>query len=168
MAAAFEMRLSGGTSNTSAAASLGGARSTAGGGLVPTALTANSLFDDVTSTEEGAGDTEYRAVYLLNSGNQPAENVRIFLTDTTDPGTTFAIALDGAGVNGVAEGPVANENTAPTGEVFSSPTTDGTGLNPANVPAGQAVPIWIRRVVTAATGASDDTFTISVAFDTAA
>lgn len=167
MAAAFEMRLSGGATNTSPAAALGGLRSTVSGGIVPTSLTANSLFDDVSSTEQASGDTEYRCVYLTNSGDQTAENVKIFLTDTVDADTAIAIALAGEGVNGTAE-TVANENTAPTGETFSSPTSDGAGLAPANVPAGQAVPIWIRRTVGAAAGASNDTFTISTAFDTVA
>ena len=167
MAAALEMRLSGGAANTSPAASLGGARSTAGGGVVPSAVTPNSLFDDVSSAEEASGDTEYRGIYLYNTGDQPAENVSVYLTDTADAGTTFAIALAGEGVGGTME-TIANENTAPVGETFSSPSTDGTGLTPSNIPAGSHVGVWIRRVVSAGTGASNDEFTIHAAFDSAA
>lgn len=165
MAAALEIHLSGGTGNTSAAAALGGARSTAGGGVVPTSLTANSIFDDVSGAEEQAGDIEYRCVYIRNVGDQTAENVKVWLTDTADSGTAIAIALGGEGVNGTAE-TVANESTAPTGETFSTPTTEGGGLAPANIPASQHYPLWFRRTITADTGASSDTFTLSISYDT--
>jgi hypothetical protein len=167
VAADIEVHLSGGTGNTDPNAALGGARSTAGGGVVAEALTANSIFDDVTGAEETAGDTEYRCVYLRNVGDQTAENIKVWLTDTADSGTIIAIALGGEGVNGTAE-TIANENTAPSGESFSTPTTEGGGLAPANIPASQHYPLWFRRTITAATGASNDTFTLSVSFDTVA
>jgi hypothetical protein len=134
MAANLEVHLSGGTGNTDKNAALGGARSTAGGGVVPTALTANSIFDDVSGA---------------------------------DADTTIAIALAGEGLNATAE-TVANENTAPVGETFSTPTTEGAGLSLGNIPASQHYAIWIRRTVAAGAGASNDSFTLSVSYDTLA
>lgn len=166
MAAALQARLSGGAANTDKNASLGGARSTAGGGLIPAALTANSIFDDVAGAEEQAGDVEYRCIYIVNSGDVDAQNVKVWLTDTADAETTIAIALAGEGLNGTAE-TVANENTAPVGEAFSTPTTEGTGLNMGTIPAGQQYGLWFRRTVNAAAGASADQFTLNAAFDTA-
>jgi len=61
----IEYRLSGGTTNTDPDASLGGAMSTAVGGLI-TSGAANNLFDDVTGDESAAGDTEYRCFYVTN------------------------------------------------------------------------------------------------------
>lgn len=167
MSAALELRLSGGAGNTSPAASLGGARSTAGGGVVPTALTANSIFDDVSGAEETAGDVEYRALYIYNSGDQVAEGVKIWLTDTVDAQTIIAIALAGEGLNATME-TIANENTAPVGESFSTPTTEGAGLTMGNIPAGQHYGFWVRRTVSAGAGASNDQFTINSSFDTLA
>jgi hypothetical protein len=167
VAASLELHLSGGTGNTDKNAALGGARSTAGGGVIPTALTANSIFDDVSGAEETAGDTEYRCVYIRNVGDQSATGVKVWLTDTADADTTIAIALGGEGVNGTAE-TIANENTAPSGETFSTPTTEGGGLAPADIPASQHYPLWFRRTVGAAAGASNDQFTLSVSFDTVA
>lgn len=167
MAASLELRLSGGAANTSAAAALGGARSTAGGGVVATALTANSIFDDVSGAEEQAGDIEYRGLYIYNSGNQTAESVKVWLTDTTDADTTIAIALAGEGLNVTME-TIANEGAAPVGETFSTPTTEGGGLSMGNIPAGQFYGLWVRRTVVAGGGASNDQFTISASFDTLA
>jgi hypothetical protein len=167
MAANLEVHLSGGTGNTDKNAALGGARSTAGGGVVPTALTANSLFDDVSGAEEAAGDIEYRCVYIRNTGDQTAESSKVWLTDTADADTTIAIALAGEGLNATAE-TVANENTAPVGETFSTPTTEGAGLSLGNIPASQHYAIWIRRTVAAGAGASNDSFTLSVSYDTLA
>lgn len=166
MAASLELHLSGGAANTDKNAALGGARSTAGGGVVPTALTANSIFDDVSGAEETAGDTEYRCVYVRNVGTVDAQSVKVWLTDTADADTTIAIALAGEGLNGTAE-TVANENTAPVGESFSTPTTEGAGLSMGTIPASQHYALWIRRTVTAGAGASADQFTLSAAFDTA-
>ncbi len=167
MAADLELHLSGGAGNTSPGSALGGARSTAGGGVVPESLTANSLFDDVSGAEEQAGDIEYRGVYVRNVGDQPAVGVKVWLTDTTDGQTTIAIGLADEGVNATME-TIANENTAPVGPTFSTPTTEGGGLSMGDIPAGQHYALWIRRTVTAGAGASNDQFTISSSFDTAA
>lgn len=168
MAADLEMHLSGGAANTSPASALGGARSTAGGGVVPEGATANSLFDNITSTEEAAGDVEYRGVYLYNAGTVDAESVVAYLSaNTPDADTSIAIAVADEAVN-VAMETIANESTAPVGPAFSSPATEGAGIAIGTIPAGQARGLWVRRTVNAGAGASDDTFTIAAAFDTAA
>lgn len=167
MAAALEVRLSGGAANTDPNAALGGARSTAGGGVVPTSLTANSLFDDVTGAEEQAGDIEYRCVYLRNTGGVDAQSTVVWLSaNTADADTTIDIGLGTSAVNGT-EQTVANENTAPSGVTFSAPTTEGAGLSIGTLATTEHKALWLRRTVTAAAGASNDTFTLAAAFDTA-
>jgi hypothetical protein len=167
MAATLELRLSGGAANTDPNAALGGARSTAAGGIVPTALTANSLFDDVTGAEEQAGDIEYRCAYVRNSGDVSALNTVIWLSaNTADTGTTIDIGLGTSAVDGT-EQTVANENTAPAGVTFSAPSTEGTGLSIGTLAAASHKAVWLRRTITALTGASNDTFTFAAAFDTA-
>jgi hypothetical protein len=167
MAAVLEIHLSGGTTNTNPNASLGGARSTQAGGVVPTAATANSLFDDVSGAEETAGDTEYRGLYIRNTGNVDAQNVVIWIqSNTADADTQIAMALAGEGVNVTIE-TIANENTAPSGETFTEPSTEGGGLSMGTIPANQHYGFWLRRTVNAGAGSSNDAFTIAAAFDTA-
>lgn len=167
MAAAVELRLSGGAANTNPNAALGGARSTAAGGIVPTALTLNSIFDDVAGSEEQAGDVEYRGLYVRNSGDVTAENAKLWISSNTpDAQTQIALALAGEGLNATME-VIANENTPPVGEVFTEPASEGTGLNLGNIPAGQHFGIWVRRTIDAGAGASLDDFTLAVSFDTA-
>lgn len=167
MAAALQVHLSGGSGNTSPAAALGGARSTAGGGVVPTTLTANSVFDDVTGAEEQAGDVEYRCVYVYNSGTVDAQVVVVWLSaNTTDPDTQLAIGLGTSAVSGT-EQTVANENTAPSGVTFSEPATEGAGLSVGTLAAAAHKALWLRRTINAGAGASVDTATLAAAFDTA-
>ena len=167
MAASLELHLSGGTTNTSPNAALGGARSTQAGGVVPTGATANSLFDDVTGAEETAGDVEYRCVYVRNVGTVDAQNAVIWLSaNTADADTTIDIGL-GTSANGGTEQTVANENTAPTGVTFSAPSTEGTGLSIGTITAASHKAVWLRRTVNAAAGASNDSFTLAASFDTA-
>lgn len=169
MPADLELHLSGGASNTDKNAALGGARSTQAGGIVPEAMTANSLFDDVTGAEEQAGDIEYRGLYVRNVGDVDAQNVVVWLSaNTADAQTQIALALADEATH--ATNPIetiANENTAPVGPSFSEPTSEGTGLAIGTIPAGQHKGIWLRRTVNAAAGASADTFTVAAAFDTA-
>lgn len=162
-------RLSGGTSNTAPASSLGGARSTAGGGVIVTD-TLNNLWDDVSGAESSAGDIEYRCIYVLNNhGSLTLTAAKIWISsNTTSADDTIDIALGGEGAGGTAE-TVANESTAPAGETFSNPTSFAGGLSLGNLTAGQHYPIWIRRTVTAAASAANaNPYTLSVQGETAA
>ena len=159
MAVDIEYRLSGGASNNDPAASLGGAMSSV-------EAVGSTLFDTVGSAEAAAGDTEYRCIYVLNNGATEATGCVIWIqANTPSADTTIAIALGGEGENGTAE-TVANENTAPSGESFSSPASEGAGLSLGNLANGDRYPVWIRRAVTAgAAGVASDTFTLRVKYD---
>jgi hypothetical protein len=158
----IQYRLSGGAANADPNASLGGAKSSNSAG--------SAIFDDVASADSAAGDTEYRCIYVHNNhGSLTMQSSKIWIqANTPSATTTIAIALGGEGLNGTAE-TVANENTAPAGESFSStPVDEGTSLSLGNIPFGQHYPVWIRRVVDAGTTAAADSFTIRVKCDTAA
>lgn len=160
-------RYSGGSGNSSADACLGGVMSTST--QITTNVTHNA-FDQVSGSESLAGDTEYRGFYLLNNhGSLTAQNAALYISsNTSSSGTSLEIALAGEGLNATME-TIANENTAPSGETFSSPSTYGTGLSFGNVPAGQRYGFWLKRIVNAATSAmNDDTCTINIDCDTAA
>lgn len=130
--------------------------------------TLNALFDDVSGTESAAGDTEYRCLFILNNNaTLTAQNVTIAVQSETGAGTTITIGLDAAGVTAKGLGSaqaqtIANESTAPTSVTFAAGPTAV-----ANVPAGSCFAVWVRRVVTAGTGAiNPDTAVLRVSVDT--
>lgn len=155
----IQYRLSGGASNTLASASLGGAKSST---TVP-----SGLFDDVTSAESAAGDTEYRCFYVHNAHATLAlQNAVVWISSNTT-GSRIAIGLGSSAINGT-EQTVADEQTAPTSVSFSQPSTKGAGLSIGSIPAGQHKAIWVRRTIAAASSASNDSYTLRVEGDTAA
>jgi len=160
-------RLSGGACNSNPDCSLGGIISTTV--LSPTVAEEN-LFNNVDGAEASAGSTKYRGLYLLNNhGSLTLENTVIwFTTQTPSADTVIAMALAGEGLNVTMES-VANEDTAPVGESFTSPATKGAGLSMGNVPFSQRFGFWVRRIVSAAASAQDnDDWAYRIEGDTAA
>lgn len=160
MAATLVWRLTGGASNSDPNASLGGARSSNNvSGTAP-----NNIFDDVSPAEASAGDTEYRAIDLYNSGDAAATGVVLFnSTETTSSGTTLDFGIEASPIDSTTS--IANESTAPIGVSFSHPTSDSK-LSIPNIAAGSGARVWVRRVVSAATtNTSNDegTFTVEYA-----
>lgn len=106
----------------------------------------NILFDNISKTESFNGDTEYRCFYFENSdGTDTAFGLKLWIGTDAAP-DDLAIGLDPAGKNGTAAAP-ADEDTAPAGVSFSSPTTEGTGLTVGDLDAGDNYPVWIRRTI---------------------
>ena len=166
VAADIKKYLSGGVANTNVDLSLGGAISTTE--ITDAAL--HNLFDQVSGAESTDGDTEYRCFYVKNThGTITYENAKVFIqTNTPASGSTIAIALAGEGLNVTAE-VVANESTAPVGEVFTAPATEGAGLVLGNMAPGQVFAIWVRRVISAAAAAyNSDSVILRVTGETAA
>ena len=160
MAATLGWRLTGGASNSDPNASLGGARSA--NSVSATAL--NNIFDDVSPAESSAGDTEYRAVDLYNSGDAAAVGVVLYnSTETSSSGTTLDFGLEASPIDSATS--IASEAAAPAGVTFSHPVT-GSRLTVPDIPASSGARVWVRRVVSTATGntASDQgTFTVEYA-----
>jgi hypothetical protein len=158
----IKYRLSGGAANSTASLSLGGAKSST--------EVSTDLFDDISSGEASAGDTEYRCIYIHNNhGSLTMEATKVWIqANTPSADTTIAIGLGTAAID-ATEQTVVDESTAPSGVSFSSPSTEGTALSIGNIPFGQHKAVWIRRVVNAAAAAyTNDTFTLRTKCDTAA
>lgn len=157
----IQYRLSGGASNTSAAASLGGAKSSA---AVPVAI-----FDDVSSAEAAAGDAEYRCVYVHNGHASLTliGAVLFILANTPSTSTTVDVGPGTSAVNGTEQS-VADESTAPSGVTFSAAASQAAGIALGDIPAGQSRAVWVRRTISAGAGAVNDTFSFRVVGDTAA
>lgn len=160
-------RLSGGAGNTSPAASLGGAMSTVGGGIITTAVL-NNVWDDVSSAEAAAGDVEYRGIYIQNNHGSLQLQTAVYWIDSlsTSPDTEADVTV-AAEAAGVAMATIANESTAPATVVFSRPVTKGTGLAVGNINAASFRGLWERRTVSAAAAVASDTFSVRVEGDTA-
>jgi hypothetical protein len=164
--AELEYRLSGGAANTDPAASLGGAMSTAGGGVITSAQLHN-LFDPVTGDQAAAGHVDYRGIYVRNTdGALTWRAVKAWISSlTSSADTEYAIAIADEAA-GVAMETIADELTAPSGPAFSSPTTKGTGLTVGDVGSGSFRGLWVRRTVTAGAAPANDSGTIRCEGDT--
>lgn len=148
-----------------------------GGFMSSTAITdatLHNLFDIVTGDDNAASDVEYRCFFIFNNhGSLTWESVKVWLFSETAGGASAAIAIDGTGVVSATSASaqaerVANENTAPSGETFSSPTTKAAGLSVGNIGAGQVIAIWVRRTAANTAAVDTDGVIIRAEGDTAA
>jgi len=153
MASVIEYRLTGGAANSDPDASLGGDASS--NQLSGTAL--NNLFDNVDPTEAAAGDTEYRAISLHNSGDATARHVEFYFTDTVNAESIVSVWYDSTGTQTIG-----NESTEPTGASgnWTTPLV-GSKLSLGDIAAGSAHRLWIRRVISVgAANLNDDLATM--------
>lgn len=129
----------------------------------------NVFFDDVSSSEASAGDTEYSCVFVLNDhATDSALNVQVQVVSEVSGGGSTQAALDNiaasakGSASAQAAGPVADENTAPTGVG----TFGTTALSIGTLAAGQCKAVWLKRTVAASTAQiTGDGFTLRTTFD---
>lgn len=159
VASDIKYRLSGGGSNTDQNLSLGG--------VISSTDASASIFDNVGSAEAAAGDTEYRCVYVKNNhGSLTLTAPKVWIQANTPSGdTSVEISLGTSAVNGT-EQTVVDENTSPTGTSFSSAANEGAGLSLGDLAPGATKAVWVKRIVTAAAAAANDSFTLRVKGDT--
>lgn len=111
----------------------------------------NEMFDNISSAESFAGDVEYRCYYIKNThSTDTAFGVKVWIQDQPAGADTIKLAVDTAGVNGTAT-TAANESTAPAGQTFSTPASQGTGLLLGDLTPGDYAAFWIERTVPAET-----------------
>ena len=153
MAAVLEYFLTGGAANADPDASLGGDTSSVN--VNSTAL--NNLFDNVDPTEALAGDVEYRAFEIENTGDATAKHVEFYLTDTVNAESILAVWFDTTGTQSIV-----NESTEPTGASgnWTTPLV-GSKMSLTDLAAGAGHRMWIRRTISAtATNLNDDLGTL--------
>jgi hypothetical protein len=145
--------LTGGASNTSAAASLGGQISS-------TAIVNNTLdniFSDVTAVEAVTGYVDYRCIAVKNNNASTDLTAAAAFIATNCPGAdSWDIGIEVPTGTPATTQVVANVTTAPTGITFSRPSTQSTGLTIAGngdaegtLGSGTWCGIWCRRTVPA-------------------
>jgi hypothetical protein len=157
MAALLKMHLTGGAANADPNLSLGGVSSSVE--LSATAL--NSLFDNVSADEAAAGDVEYRAIDVKNSGDASAVGVQIYMNPATASASTeLDLGIEASPLGSTLS--IANESTAPAGVTFSH-YNSATRLSLPDIAAPGYCRVWVRRTVTtAAPNLANDTGTLNV------
>ena len=147
---ALEFRFSGGQNNTAANGSIGGQRS-------DTAITTDvleNLFDNISRNEALLGRTEFRCIYIYNTGGGHVSGTVIEIT--TNPAVTqLSVGLDsigkGDGRNDGIAASIVTEDTSPAGVgFFSESNSDDGNFDTVILPigllkSGEGLPIWLKR-----------------------
>jgi len=162
----IDLRLSGGPSNTDANLALGGAMSTVAGGIITTDVLNNDM-DDITSSEASAGITIYHCYFYENDhATLTYIAPKFYIASQTSSGdTSVEVALAGEAKNTAAE-IVANEETAPSGEVFSTPANFAAGIALGDLDAADYKGIWVKYIVGSSAAAVLDSYTLGIQGDT--
>lgn len=138
------MFLSGGNANTNPNGSLGGVKSA----TQVTSAILDNLFNDLTRQAGLVGQTDYRLVYIYNTGGSEETNV-IFSIGGYPSITTIAVGLDPAGQgDGVATGvaqSIATPLTVPTNVIFYGQSYQVATLALGTLKPGQGYGVWIQR-----------------------
>jgi hypothetical protein len=126
--------LSGGTSNTNVALSIGN-------GISNTSITSglsNNLFADITPTQALSGIIKFKCFYVKNlNGTQMLQSPKIWIAANT------LSAYDEIDLG------TANDTTAPTGVVFTHPTSEVIGLELPSLNPNDYKSVWARITVQA-------------------
>lgn len=139
-----------------------------------TDATLHNLFDRVTGDENAASEAEYRCIFIHNNhATLTWQSPVVWLASETGGGAAAAISVDttaasAIGASAAQAKEVADENTAPASQTFSSPTTKATGLALSDIPAGQCKAIWVRRTAANSAALDLDGVVIRCEGDTAA
>lgn len=158
-----------GNSNTSTPnASLGKYIST-------TQLTDNALhnlFDIIDGNENAASTVDYRCLFIHNShATLSWTNIRVYLLSEVAGGASLAIGVDTTAASAIGSAgaqavTIATEITAPTGAVFTAPTTLASAVNIGDLAPGQCRAIWIRRTASNSAPLTNDGATLRMTGDT--
>ena len=161
-------RLSGGISNTDPNASIGGAMSTAAGGIIPTD-TDNNDMDDITSTEAAAGIIIYHGYFYSNEITSAVltwTNPVFWIQSQTSSGDTSVLIAVSLEAKNTAIEVLANEETAPSGISFTAPANKAAGIVIGDLDQNDNRGHWIQYIVNAAASATLDEYTIKAEGDT--
>lgn len=131
------------------------------------------LFDDVSGAENAASESEYRCVFALNNhGTLTAVGDKVYISSEVAGGASVAIGIDGTAKSAKTSGSaqavtIANEDTAPSGVTFSTPTTVGAALSLGDLAPAEVKGIWVRRTTANSAPLNADGFTLARVCDTA-
>jgi hypothetical protein len=134
--------------------------------------TLHNLFDVMSGDENAASENEYRGVFVFNDhATLTLESPKVWLSSEVAGGASAAIAIDAtvasARNSASAQGEeLTNEDTAPSGETFSAPTTKAAGLALGNLTADFVRQVFVRRTGANSAAKDNDGVTLRVEGDT--
>jgi len=135
-----------------------------------TSAEVNNLFDNISSAEASAGDTDYRCICVKNNSLETLFNVIAWIYAENDPDSIqqFSYAVETPATADLTDGyaqTIGDEDTPPsvntTGEVgtgsgisnWSNATSKATGVSPEqgahddDLDQSEIIFIWLRRVI---------------------
>lgn len=138
-----------------------------GGAITASTTDGSDIFDAFTGDETTTGTTEYACVYVKNTGDATAFNVRVNIEgETSHAGANAQIGLGSAAVNG-SEQTVADKNTAPGSVTFAEAASLAAALTVGDIPAGQHKAVWVKFDISAGTLAKNSySAPVQATFDT--
>ena len=162
----IDMRYSGGIGNTDPDLSIGGAMSTAGGGVIVTNVLNNDM-DDITSVEASSGIIIFHGYYYENDHGSLTYIAPKFYIDsqTTSGDTDVAVAVADEAKNVDIE-TLGSETTVPATVSFTQPANFAGGLALGDLDFGDNRGFWIRYTVGSSAAAILDEYTMGIQGDT--
>lgn len=139
-----------------------------------TDATINNLFADISAAENSASTPKYKCFFVHNSNAANAfQNAVMYISAETAGGASVAIGVDPAAASPVGQASaqaatIANDNTAPAGVTFTSPTTQGAGISLGNIPSGNVRGVWVRLTPANTVALNNDGGTLMLYGETAA
>ncbi|KAF0235049.1 MAG: hypothetical protein FD177_208 [Desulfovibrionaceae bacterium] len=122
----------------------------------------HNLFDIITPAEAVAGDIEYRALDVYNSGDATATFVAYYNTPSSSTYTEIEAGIEAAPTGSTTA--IADESAAPAGVTFAI-RSSAAKLTLPDIAAGAYVRLWFKRIVTSgAPNMSNDLITMYVDF----
>jgi len=112
----------------------------------------NNLYGDIDKADSLAGHAgKYRCLYIRNTDPSGTfYGLKVYIKSQPSGADSLEIAVDGLGISASDAETIADEDTAPAGEAFST-AAQGSPLIIGDLAAGQFVAIWLKRVVPANT-----------------
>ena len=170
----FKLSVTSGSAGNSTSGTVAGSL---GKYISTTQITDNSLDNLIASfsgTENANSTVKYKCFFIHNAhATLTAQSVVAYLSAEASGGASAAIGVDTTAASAIGSASsqaltIADENTAPAGVSFSSPTTAGTGISVGNIAAGSCRAVWVRATAANTSAKDSDGVTISVQLDTAA
>lgn len=134
----------------------------------------HDLFGVISGDDNANLVSEYRCLFFVNKhASLTLTDAVAWFTSEVSGGAQHALGVDptaASPVNGDTQQAlsVADENSAPMGVAFSTPTSKGTGVALGNIGPGQCKAFWLRRTAQNSAALDSDGFSIRVEGDTAA
>jgi hypothetical protein len=134
---------------------------------IPSGLTNSTTYFVINSAANTFKLAATAGGSAIDIGDSTGFAVRAFGHTTVALGidTTAASAVGSASAQALT---IADENTAPAGVSFSSPTTKATGLSLGNLPNGQCRAVWVKRTPLNNGARNNDMGVVGTSGDTAA